>query len=180
MGRASLTPQSTARARRPQSAPDSQPSRETAVLPFRSAYDRRRDDVCDALIGLACAWRTLQMSDEAGWAAFAADAATSLACHLGRHFAAVRAAMVTSRYPSPWTDGPTVDLLYRVREGADGEDDPAEESAEEQPENALENVPASDADAVLLAFIAATEALRSNADVSSLHNVAGVVGATLK
>jgi len=162
--RSSLTPQRTPPART-QEVRDSQQLREPSVLPFPSLFARRRDEISDTLVSLAAAWRTLEMSDEAGWAAFAADAATSLAWHLRQHFEAVRAAMIASGCPSPWSDGSTVDMLYRVRDEDGGGGDGL-------PDEWVGGDWESGADAVLLAFTATTEALQAGDDAWSCDDTA--------
>lgn len=171
MTRSSLTPQHTARARRPQDAPDSQHSRGATVLPFRSEFDRR-NDVSNALVGLADAWRssTLEIRDEASWAAYAADASMSLTRYLVQHAVIVRAAMIESGYPSPADDMSADDELARSLEDADDQDDWADDCAAAAAQSA--------ADAVLLAFIGVINTLVAGDDaVFDIDDVAGPTSA---
>lgn len=181
MGRISLAQQQTVRARQPHATPDSQHSRDPAVLPFRSEFSRRRASVCSALVGLADGWRTLEIRDEASWAAYAADAAMSLTRHLVAHAVSVHAAMIESGYPSSADDVSTDYELARSLEDPGGQDDWADDFADDSSDDSADGCAAaaaeSAADGVLLAFVGVINALAADDADADLDDVAGVVSA---
>lgn len=170
MARIPLAQQHIARTRSPhdsqapQDPQDLQDLQGLTVLPFRSAYELRRDAVCDALRGLANEW-TLDIRDEAGWAAYAADVGLALARHLVQHREDVLAAMFERGYPAP------MDEASRLADAAplslDGE------SEDEWLDGCAGVAAESAADAVVLALVGLVTALGSDDALAAIDDVAG-------
>ncbi len=171
MGRSSLPPQHIALARQPQDAPDSQHSRGLTVHSFRSQFNQRRNDACNALVRLADAWRTLEIRDEASWAAYAADAGTPLTRQLVQHAVEDHAAMIESGYPSPLAVDTSPDDTARSIEGEARE----VEMGWTDPRVSADNE--SGADSRLLAFVGLINALTADYVVPDLDDVAGATSA---
>lgn len=167
MARIPLAQQHTAPARE---SHDSQNSQDRTVLPFPSAYIRRRDEVCVALRGLADAWQQLPIRDEVAWAAFAADAALALARYLLQHAADVRSATLERGHHVSLDDvSPAADAASSTSDAADEQ---ASGGADAEAEHA--------ANAAVLALVGLTCALGSDdAEAALLHLAVGTGAAVV-
>ena len=119
------------------------PSSRGGCVALHTSFTERRESVCRGLEQLAAAWRTIDVIDELGWAAYASDFAGDLALYLAEHSARAHAAarmaepFVNSRRASTEANGAADELLASLLAVADafGVDD-----ASSIPSGALDSV----------------------------------------